>query len=142
MMINVECATQKDYQKFQELQRRFVYLGSTELRDEPTVDKATFDDYVSRESMMVAYEGDTLVGYAFVDGYDDGICSIREIFVDPKYQHKGYGKQIVQKIREEAKASGFEKLQVVSLWMETDNFWMMKCGFRPDEGGYLVQKIN
>lgn len=142
MMINVECATQKDYAKFEELQKRFIYLGSKETRSEPSVDKKTFDDYVSRESMMVAYEGDTLVGYAFVDGYDDGICSIREIFVDPKYQHKGYGKTIVQKIREEAKLSGFKKLQVFSLMIETDNFWMMKCGFRPDEDGYLVQEIN
>ena len=142
MKIKVECATPKDYAKFEELQKRFIYLGSNEIRKEPSVDRKTFDDYVSRESMMVAYEGDTLVGYAFVDGYDDGICSIREIFVDPVHQHKGYGRAIVQKIREEAKLCGFEMLQVFSVMIETDNFWMMKCGFRPDEAGYLVQKIN
>lgn len=142
MMISVECATPKDYLQFEELQKRFIYLGSKEPRGEPSVNKETFDDYVARESMMVAYEGDTLVGYAFVDGYDDGVCSIREIFVAPEHQHKGYGKEIVRRIREEAKLAGFKKLQVFSILIETDNFWMMKCGFRPDETGYLVQKIN
>lgn len=142
MKINVECATQKDYLQFEKLQRRFIYLGSKEPRGEPSVSKETFDDYVARESMMVAYVGDELVGYAFVDGYDDGVCSIREIFVAPEHQHKGYGKEIVQRIREEAKLAGFEKLQVFSILIETDNFWMMKCGFRPNESGYLEQKIN
>ena len=142
MKINIECATQKDYAKFEELQKRFIYLGSKEIRGEPSVSKELFDDYVERESMMVAYEGDTLVGYAFIDGYDDGICVIREIFVAPEYQHKGYGHTIVQRIKEEAKKSGFKKLQVFSVLIETDNFWMMKCGFRPDEDGYLVKEIN
>lgn len=142
MKINVECATQKDYLQFEKLQRRFIYLGAKEPRGEPSVSKETFDDYVARESMMVAYVGDELVGYAFVDGYDDGVCSIREIFVAPEHQHNGYGKEIVRRIREEAKLAGFEKLQVFSILIETDNFWMMKCGFRPNESGYLEQKIN
>lgn len=142
MMINVECATPNDYTKFQEFQSRLINLGSTELEYKPEVDKPEFDDYVARESFLLAYEGDKLVGYALVNGFEDGICSIYKIFVAPEYRHQGYGKQIVQKIKEEAKESGFKCLQVFSILIETDHFWMMKCGFRPDERGYLVQEIN
>lgn len=141
MMINVECATQKDYPQFRDLHKRFTYLGSKQVR-EPIVDEARFNEYVARESMLVAYERDQLIGYAIVDGYDDGTCDIHEIFVAPEHQHKGYGKKIVQKIEEEARKGGFTMLKVFSLFIETDHFWMMKCGFRPDEDGYLVQKIN
>lgn len=83
MKISIESAPLKDYQNFEELQKRFIYFDSKESRGTPSVDKENFDDYVARESMMVAYLGDILGGYAFVDGYDDGVCSIHEIFVAP-----------------------------------------------------------
>lgn len=147
MKISIECATPKDYPKFDELQKRFQYLGTSELRSEPSTTKEMFDDYVARESLLVAYLGEELVGYAFLDAYlddnDDVVCSIREIFVDSKYQRKGYGKEIVQRIREEAKQIDAKRLQVFSVFIETDRFWMVTCGFRVDnETGYLVQEIN
>lgn len=147
MKISIECATPKDYPKFEELQKRFQYLGTSELRSESSVTKETFDDYVDRESMLVAYQEDELVGYAFLDAYlddnDDVVCSIREIFVDPNHQRKGYGKAIVQRVREEAKQVDAKYLQVFSVFVETDRFWMITCGFEVDkETGYLVQKIN
>ena len=101
-MITIDCAKSNDYPKFEGLQKRFKYLGTSELRREPSVTKETFDDYVARESMLVAYLGEELVGYAFLDAYlddnDDVVCSIREIFVDPEHQRKGYGKEIVQRV--------------------------------------------
>ena len=140
MMINVESATQKDYAQFHEVHSRFTYVGSTELRA-PIVDEKRFNEYVENGSMFVAFEGNTMVGYAIVSGYEDGTCDINEIFVLQEYQHKGYGKQIVQKIKEEAKASGFTQLRVFSIFIETDCFWMRKCNFRSEESGYLVHEI-
>ena len=146
-MITIDCAKSDDYSKFEELQKRFKYLGTTELRSEPSVTKEMFDDYVARESMLVAYQGEELVGYAFLDAYlddnDDVVCSIREIFVDSKHQRKGYGKEIVQRVIDEAKLVDAKYLQVFSVFVETDRFWMITCGFEVDKKtGYLVKKIN
>lgn len=141
MMINVECATQKDFPKFRDVHKRFTYLGSTEPR-EPVVNEQRFSEYVENGSLFVAFEGDVLVGYAIVSGYEDGTCDVNEIFVLPEYQHKGYGKQIVQKIEEEAKADGFIQLRVFSVFIETDCFWMRKCYFRAEESGYLVKNLD
>ncbi len=147
MKISIECAKSNDYPKFEELQKRFQYLETSELRSEPSATKEMFDDYVARDSMLVAYLGEELVGYAFLDAYlddnDEVVCSIREIFVDPNHQRKGYGKMIVQKVREEAKQVDAKRLQVFSVFIETDRFWMITCGFEVDkETGFLVQKIN
>ena len=141
MMINVECATKKDYPQFKDVHNRFSYVGSTELR-EPVVDEQRFLEYVENGSMFVGFEGDTIVGYAIVSGYDDGTCDINEIFVLPEHQHKGYGKQIVQKIEKVAKESGFTQLRVFSIFIETDCFWMRKCCFRAEESGYLVKNLG
>lgn len=146
-MISIDWATQKDYPKFEELQMRFKYLGTNELRSEPSVSKEMFDDYVARESLLAAYLGKDLVGYAFLDAFlddnDDVVCSIREIFVDPMHQRKGYGKELVRRIRDEAKQVDAKRLQVFSVFIETDRFWMISCGFEVDKkSGYLVQKIN
>lgn len=94
MKISIECATPKDYQNFEELQKRFIYPGSKELRGTPSVDKETFDDYVARESMMVVYQGDILVGYAFVDGYDDGVCAYEKFSWFPNISIMGMRRRV------------------------------------------------
>ena len=144
MKNRIECATRKDYQQFAEVHKRFVYLSSSELR-ETIMDEETFNEYADMGRIFVAFDGDIMVGYAVVTAYEDGKCHINEIFVLPEYQHKGYGKQIVDKIIVEAKESGLNKLLVFSLLIETDAFWMRRCFFfeskEEDEAGYLIRKI-
>lgn len=144
--MNIRCATANDYYEFAELQKRFKYLGTTELRSEPSATKEMFDDYVARESMLVACLGEELVGYAFLDAYidnnDEVVCSIREIFVDPTHQRKGYGQEMVRKVMEEAKLIDAKRLQVFSVFIETDRFWMRTCGFHAAESGYLEKEVK
>ena len=145
-MIEIRCATTNDYPKFKELQKRFKYLGTTELRSEPSTTKETFDQYVNNESMLVAFLGEELVGYAFLDAYiddnDEVVCSIREIFVDQEHQRKGYGQEMVRRVMEEAKQVEAKRLQVFSVFIETDRFWMRTCGFRAVESGYLEKEVK
>lgn len=141
MEIRSENATRNDYPKFADVHKRFTYVGSTEPR-EPIVSQERFNEYVDAGSMFAAFEGEKMVGYAIVSAYEDGTCDINEIFVLPEYQHRGVGKAIVQKVIKEARASELTKLKVFSVFMETDNFWMRKCLFTPDEDGYLVLNLN
>jgi N-acetylglutamate synthase-like GNAT family acetyltransferase len=146
MKITIEFATQNDYHKFTELHERFYCLGSNEPSKLNTVTNGVFEDYVERESMLLAYQGNVAIGYAMLVAYrdenNDIVCSIQEIFVAPEYQRNGYGREILKKIIEEAKKIEAKKLQVVSFFIETDHFWINKCGFKEDEGGYLVKEIN
>ena len=145
MSIVVKWANSDVYPEFEELQKRFKYLGAEEVRVEHSVTKELFEEYVANESVLVAYLDGGLIGYAFLDAFYDNkeevMCSIREIFVAPEHQRKGYGKEIVRKIREEAKKIDAKKLLVFSVFAETDNFWMRTCGFEGDKSGYLVQEI-
>ena len=146
MSFIVKLAKNDIYPEFEQLQKRFKYLGAEEVRVDPSVTKELFQEYVANESMMAAYLDGALIGYAFLDAFYDNqeevVCSIREIFVAPEYQRNGYGKEMVRKIREEAKKIGAKKLLVFSVFIETDNFWMRSCGFEGDKSGYLVQEIK
>lgn len=140
--ITIACAKKDDYPKFHKLHKRFSYSGSTSIRD-TIVDEATFIEYVQREWLIMAFdEANQLVGYAIIAAYDDKTCDIMEIFVAPEHQRKGYGRRIVQFVKDVAKQSEIEKLCVFSVFIETDLFWMRQCGFRPDESENLVYVIN
>jgi len=43
---------------------------------------------------------DVPVGWIFVVGSDDGGCIIMDMFVDPEYRRKGYGKVLIQVLQE------------------------------------------
>lgn len=139
--IVIQNARETDYPKFKAIHERYTYIGAKAPR-EPIVNEEAFKEYANGGSLFMAYENGVVVGYAIVVGYEDGSCSIEEIFVDQIHQRKGYGKLLVEHIKEVAKSDGFKQIDIFSLSIETDHFWMMKCGFRPDERGYLVHKFK
>lgn len=141
MKINVECATLKDYPKFKELHKRYLNANANHHENEKQ-EEAEFINYVERESLLIAYVNDIAIGYAMLNGYDDGSCEIYQIFIAPEEQNNGYGKQLVDYIMEMAKQEGFKKLNVFCLDIDADRFWMLKCGFEADELGYLVREIK
>lgn len=139
--ITVACAKRENYNEFKKVHDRFTFIDATAPRG-PLLDDATFNDYADRESLFLAYEDNVLVGYAILDCYEDMTCDVQEIFILPEYQRNGYGKQLVDHIKEVAKRDGVKKLNVFSIMIETDEFWMMKCHFYPDDKGYLVYLLN
>lgn len=146
MNIAIEFATSNNYPEFVELHKRFYCLGSNVPIKVNSMTEEVYNDYVERESLLLAYQNNVLIGYAMLIAYqddnDDIVCSIQEIFVDPEYQRNGYGMEMLKRITEEAKKVEAKQLQVVSFFIETDHFWMVKCGFKEDKEGYLVKEIN
>lgn len=70
------------------------------------------------------------IGYIILDAYINGVCQIKEIYIIPAYQHRGYGQQVMtQFIADLKKDSTLTVLKVISATIATDKFYT-KCGFR------------
>ena len=136
--MEVRYGKQEDYPKFKKLHGRFFYSGLTELRRRITVSKEVFDKLVATESLFLAFEQDELIGYAVVQGYDDGTCKIEEIFISPECQRRRYGFAFILKIKEQAKKEGFTKIELISVTEETDRFWE-NCGCVSKDGNDLYE---
>lgn len=98
--------------------------------------------YIAESSDLpfyAAYEGDVPVGFICLKETGKDTVEIHVMGVRKEYQHKGTGKRLVDKVREEAKRSGYSFLQVKTVKMgmyedydETNRFYLA-MGFKEFE---------
>ncbi len=136
--MEVRYAKQEDYPQFEKLHGQFFYAGLTEQRAKITVSKEIFDKLVATESLFLAFGQNELIGYAVMQGYDDGTCKIEEIFISPDSQRRGYGFAFILEIKKKAKSEGFTKIELMSATYESDRFWE-KCRFVSRNGSDLYE---
>jgi predicted N-acetyltransferase YhbS len=69
-------------------------------------------DYIDSYSVLVARNGDTLVGVIALE--DSGEPEISHLWVPPESQGLGVGRQLVKQALEVAKSRGWRSLRIVS----------------------------
>ena len=65
---------------------------------------------------------DSLVGYMVLFDRQDGTLSLDIFEVLPRYRNKGFGKEMVEWLRQKALASGFHSIKIIPA-NHSENFW-------------------
>lgn len=127
-MLEVRYATVADFQNFRKLRKKFFYAGESNC---PYANKGDneYNIWIDNENIILLTENSEIIGYALMQGYDDGGCVIKEIYVDFEKQKQGIGKKFVNMIKSIATDEGFRKIELISANMDTDRFWS-RCGFK------------
>ena len=93
--------------------------------------------YQSISSIFVAIVEGKVVGTGSLAILDKELAEVRTLIVDPTMEKKGIGKLLVQRIIEETKRLGIDKL--ITLTYQADFF--KKCGFEITVKDNMPQKV-
>lgn len=99
-------------------------------------DRNAVNSYISNATVFVALEQADIVGIAVLILYED-IFELKNIAVHEKNQGKGIGKNLIAKVKENAKSLGGDFLYVGTGNSSLSQLGLyQKCGFRID---YIVK---
>lgn len=81
-------------------------------------------------NMLALHAGGRIVGYASVSSRDAGTCELHNVAVLPEYRHRGYGRLLLDRARECARARGAKRIvlgmiaehTVLRRWYEANGF--------------------
>jgi amino-acid N-acetyltransferase len=93
--------------------------------------------YQNIQAMFVADMDGKVVGCASLTIFDPELAEIRSLVVDQKVAKKGIGKMLVDKVVEEARRIGIER--IISLTYQVEFF--QKCGFEVTVKENMPQKV-
>lgn len=84
-----------------------------------------FSPFAYKESVYtyILYFKSNVIGYALVEYNYDGVWYLHEVEIDEKYQNKGLGKKLIQKIIEDCKMISLQS------YKSSYKFWI-KMGFK------------
>jgi N-acetylglutamate synthase-like GNAT family acetyltransferase len=101
-------------------------------------------------AFIIAKENENVIGCVGLRNLDNKICEMKRLFVNDNYKGKGIGKNLVEKIIEEAKIKNYERMRLDTLsTMETALKIYYKNGFykiepyynNPYGGAVYLEKI-
>lgn len=65
--------------------------------------------------LLLAYEGEQLAGCVASRKLSDGVCEMKRLFLRPEFQGKGRGRQLAQRIVDEARRAGYKQMRLDTL---------------------------
>jgi ribosomal protein S18 acetylase RimI-like enzyme len=65
--------------------------------------------------LLMAYADDQLVGCIALRKWDERTCEMKRLFLRPEFRGKGYGRTMIDKLIEEAREVGYERMRLDSL---------------------------
>lgn len=121
-MLKFRYATAEDYENFNEFYKYRDFLGAGQLAKADSMSRKDFDEYIGYGNIILAEsDSNTIVGYAQITAYDDGIVSLRDIQLAPMKMDYIY--DFVKYIEAESRNIGMKKVEVISDTLETDFMW-------------------
>ena len=96
-----------------------------------------FDNKVSSKSGYVLLADDVPVGLLRYSLFWDSIPFCNMLYIDARYQRKGYGKKLMAHWEEEMKAQGYERLLTSTQADEEAQHFYRKLGYQ-DCGGLVM----
>ncbi|MBO5397375.1 MAG: GNAT family N-acetyltransferase [Clostridia bacterium] len=138
--------TEIDYKIFKSMYDNLSYIDIVHV---PPVSRSshfsTFEEFsksINTANFLFIVLDCIEIGYIILDAYLSGVCQIREIYIIPAYQHRGYGQQVMAKFIADLKQDySLKVLKVISATIATDKFYT-KCGFRFAYGDTYEFQLN
>jgi amino-acid N-acetyltransferase len=98
------------------------------VRSETLLDRSQASIEATIEDFLVYEIDGSIVGCVNLQDYDDGaVIEIGSVYVQPFYQNKGVGRQMVEYAEVDAKQRGAQR--VIAMTTQASNFFTKLCGF-------------
>lgn len=145
MLLKFKKATSRNFNTFNRLFNEAITLVLNDEKTTKTREPLTLEEYkdwIKDSEIVLMYKGKKCVGYAEVssDAYNKGDEQIVNIFIPEDLRRRGFGRQLVGHIEEEARKKGIHMLWTESEDMETDQFWTA-LSYRYNNKSYEYYKI-
>lgn len=121
-MIGVRNATRKDLDAVAVMVRVGAAEGHILRRSKKELLRLIRDEVV-----VVAHDGDILVGMAILDFYSKRLSELRTVFIVPSYRGAGAGKKLINAIFEKARALKIK--EIFTITMKEKKKYFEKRGF-------------
>lgn len=127
MLLKFKKATSRNFNTFNRLFNEAITLVLNDEKTTKTREPLTLEEYkdcIKDSEIVLMYKGKKCIGYAEVssDAYNKGDEQIVNIFIPEDLRRRGFGRQLVGHIEEEARKKGINMLWTESEDMETDKF--------------------
>ena len=142
---------QKDYPLLKSLHLRFIDWAWNQMKEVNGIEMVPFDNQYqtnlnqkAEESarqygsvtppdglFYLLWEKSEAIGMGGFFRYENTIAEVKRMYIDPKYQGRGYGKMLVKRIISDAKTMNFTALRLDSMkLMHAAHQVYRSCGFK------------